>query len=50
MREIKIVQRNYDGQGNDRTFRFWRKADEVDTFVERKSRAFNMARTTITVR
>lgn len=49
MRNILVTQINFDGQGNDRTFSYWVKPDQVELKVRDLNRAYNMDRTKIEI-
>lgn len=45
MRKITIIQRDYDGNGTDRTSVLWVKSAEAEGFLRRKERAYNLDHT-----
>lgn len=47
--KVVAIQRNFDGQGNDRRHTRWVKPDQVDLTVQRMSRAYNLDHTDITI-
>lgn len=49
MRKITIVQKNWDGQGNDRTFTRWVKLGQIRLALDSIARAYNMDHTEVSV-
>lgn len=49
MRKITIVQLNWNGRGDNRTFTRWAKPEQLQYKLRRISEAYNMDHTTVTV-
>lgn len=49
MRKITVTQKNWNGKGDDRSFTYWVKPDQVPLKIRDIERAYNMDATEVTI-